>query len=446
MSAALSIPDTAAGLVEDLQNADKLAEIKNNGGLKDYLEQYTAQFAKKDGGVTDEQVKELVEQGLAQFARDNGVFDTQRPDLRPGRTGHVTRPEGYNPAAAGAKLDEAGIFDSTADYLRKTWYKNNTTDAVAARSRILNEFSTVVPSEGGFLVPETLRSTLMTTALEAANIRPRATVIPMETQRVPFPVLEDTDHSNGALFGGMVAYWVEEATAPDASSAKFGRVVLDAKKLMGLSYAPNELFTDSILSFEGFLSQTWPKVLAWEEDNACTNGTGVGEPLGWRRGNAVITVAAEGGQAADTVVLENILAMYARMLPTSLGNAVWFANQTLFPELATMALSVGTGGGPVWLTNAVDGPPMSIMGRPVIFTEKHPALGDEGDLAFVDLSYYLLGDRQMMQMATSEHVRFTSDETAVRIIQRLDGRPWLPQAVTPKYGDTLSPFVQLGAR
>ena len=81
--------------------------------------------------------------------------------------------------------------------------------------------------------------------------------------------------------------------------------------------------------------------------------------------------------------------MYARMLPTSLRNAVWIASIDTFPELATMALSVGTGGGPVWIgnmaggTGGADTPPMSILGRPVIFTEKTPALGTTGDLSFV---------------------------------------------------------------
>ena len=41
---------------------------------------------------------------------------------------------------------------------------------------------------------------------------------------------------------------------------------------------------------------------------------------------------------------ENIVKAYARMLPPSHGRAVWVASIDTFPELATMALSVGTGG------------------------------------------------------------------------------------------------------
>jgi HK97 family phage major capsid protein len=139
--------------------------------------------------------------------------------------------------------------------------------------------------------------------------------------------------------------------------------------------------------------------------------------------------------------------MYSRMLPSSLARAVWVAHIDTFPELATMALAVGTGGGPIWLNNGVEGPPMTILGRPVIFTEKAETVGTAGDVNFVDFGYYLIGDRQIMQAETSPHFKFQNDQTAVRFIQRLDGRPWLESALTPLKGsNTLSPFVKIATR
>ena len=150
----------------------------------------------------------------------------------------------------------------------------------------------------------------------------------------------------------------------------------------------------------------------------------------------------------------NIVKMYARILPTSLASAVWVCAIDTFPELATMALSVGTGGGPVWIGNfaggqgGADTPPMTILGRPVIFTEKVPALGTTGDISFVDFSYYLVGDRQQVEVMASEHAFFQNDQTAYRLIERVDGRPWLQSPLTPHNGssNTLSPFVQLATR
>jgi HK97 family phage major capsid protein len=113
-----------------------------------------------------------------------------------------------------------------------------------------------------------------------------------------------------------------------------------------------------------------------------------------------------------------------------------------------MALSVGTGGSAIWLNNGAEGPAATILGRPVIFTEKAPGtLGTQGDISFVDLGFYLIGDRQVMSAMSSPHYKFGNDLTAYRIIERVDGRPWLQSAVTPQNGgSTLSPFVQLQTR
>ena len=167
---------------------------------------------------------------------------------------------------------------------------------------------------------------------------------------------------------------------------------------------------------------------------------------------ASVQVPIQPGQPTKTILWENIVGMYARMLPTALGRAVWICSIDTFPELATMALAVGTGGGPVWMGNytnpGTNTPPVTILGRPVFFTEKTPALGTTGDISFVDFGYYLIGDRQMMQSMSSEHYKFQNDKTAFRVIERLDGRPWIQSAITPhnNSSNTLTPFVQLASR
>jgi HK97 family phage major capsid protein len=214
---------------------------------------------------------------------------------------------------------------------------------------------------------------------------------------------------------------------------------------------PNELLADAP-AFASFFDTIFPRAIAWFEDIAFMTGTGVGEPLGFINCPASVQVSKESAQATGTIVWENIVKMFARMLPTALGNAVWICSIDTFPELATMALSVGTGGGPVWMGNYTNPgaatPPVTILGRPVYFTEKTPALSTTGDISFVDLSYYLIGDRQMMQSASSEQYKFQNDKTAFRVIERLDGRPWIQSAITPhnNSSNTLSPFVQLQSR
>ena len=354
----------------------------------------------------------------------------------------------YNPRAMGAAVDKD--YPDLSSFFATIHHNVNKTAEIQNKlTRLRNAFSSTVPSEGGFLIPETLRSELLRVALETGIVRSRSRVIPMETLRVPFPAIDSTSNVSN-VFGGIVGYWTEEGAALTASSATFGRIILDAKKLTAYTSVPNELISDSLISFEAFISQIFPEALAFYEDLAFLKGTGAGEPLGALNvGNtSILAVTKETGQPADTIVWENIVSMFSRMLPGSLNRAVWVASIDTFPQLATMALSVGTGGSAIWLNNGQDGPPMTILGCPVVFTEKAPGLvGDQGDINFVDFGYYLIGDRQVMSAKSSEHVEFGSDKTAYRIIERVDGVPWLSSAITPQNnGPTLSPFVQLAAR
>ena len=64
-----------------------------------------------------------------------------------------------------------------------------------------------------------------------------------------------------------------------------------------------------------------------------------------------------------------------------------------------------------------------------------------------DFGYYLVGDRQQMTVRSSEDFRFQNDETAFKVIERVDGRPWLNSAITPREGSTTtSPFIKLDTR
>ena len=191
----------------------------------------------------------------------------------------------------------------------------------------------------------------------------------------------------------------------------------------------------------------FPQALAYFEDDAFINGIGSGQPLGLLNADALVTVSKETGQAATTITAENIDKMYSRMLPASRSRAVWIAHPDTLPQIVSLSRSVGTGGAPVMMSSMAGSAPASIYGRPLILSEKCQTLGTAGDVYFADLSYYVVGDRQSLSMASSPHVRFQNDETVWRFTQRVDGRPWLESALTPRNGsNTISPFINLATR
>lgn len=441
------IPTTAAELEDMLGDRDKIQTMLADepAAFTEVIQAYARECAKKDKDLTA-QIAEQVQATLADFMRENPDA-LIRPNITPDDAQPRNRGQFHNAKALGAQLD--GQFEGTGDLLRALYgEKNGIRTDVERLAKLRNDFSSTVPSEGGFLIPEEFRAEMLRLSLETAVVRPRARVIPMAAPRIKFPAV-DMSSNAGALYGGMVGYWGDEGEEMVKSAAKFGSITLDANDLYVYTEVPNNLLTDSAISVSAFIDQSAPEAITWFEDIAFLNGSGVGQPLGvLNAGNeALVTVAKETSQAADTIVWENIVKMFSRMLPSAISRAAWLANIDTFPELATMALSVGTGGSAVWLNNGTEGPPMTILGRPVIFTEKAGSLGDLGDLNFVDLSYYLIGDRQQMTAMTSEHFKFNTNTTAYRIIERIDGRPWIKKAVTPAKGpNKLSPFVQLGAR
>jgi HK97 family phage major capsid protein len=429
--------------------------LQTKDSLQQFIENY-AQRQQGDGTDLQRQIETETQRQLANMLREHDVTNGERDAIKRLNLDPQTRPANmltshrqataYNPKAVGAGLDDK--FENAADYFRHAWHRNPDPQARAKMEELRNAYSSVIPADGGFLVPETLRSQLLQIALESSVVRSRATVVPMETARVPFPMIDSTTNV-GSVFGGMIGYWGEEGAALVESNPKFGRATLDAKKLTGFALVPNELLQDSLISFSALIESLWPQALAFFEDLAFMSGTGVGEPLGFLgAGNSAgVAVAKESGQAADTIVLENVIKMYSRMLPSSLARGIWVCSPEAIPELYTMALSVGTGGGPVMLTNVAGPAPMTIFGRPLVVSEKAGRLGDRSDLAFVDLSYYLIGDRQQMTADSSTEYKFGNDQTAYRIIQRVDGRPWLQSAITPANGGpTLSPFVEIAER
>lgn len=448
----IPIPTTAVELEEMLADSARMGPIlRDPAAFRDFIRAYAGTTMTAE---LKAQVQEGIEAGIVDFqqkAKESGglLLPEQRKHLDLGPAGaknSAQRTASYWPEAPGATLDKHGL--DLASFAKMTYHQQTDPKLLELRGRYRNDYGSVVPADGGFLVPESLSSQLMQLTLETAIVRPKAMVLPMTTQTLAMPAVDETTHV-GSLFGGISTQWAAEGEALVASEASFGRVVLHAAKLAARADVPSELLSDSIPAFTEFIQSAYPQAIAHAEDQAFLTGDGVGKPLGVLSSSARVTVAKESGQAADTIVWENIVSMYPRMFPSSLGRAVWIAAIDTFRELWTMGLSVGTGGGPVMINygGGTNAPVLTILGRPVYFTEKVSTLGTEGDLAFVDFGYYLIGDRKMLMAESSAHFRFGNDVVVYRFIERVDGRPWLLSSVTPANGSAdLSAYVTLAER
>jgi len=190
--------------------------------------------------------------------------------------------------------------------------------------------------------------------------------------------------------------------------------------------------------------------MAWVVDDEILFGSGASQMLGVYNAPCHVAVAKETGQAADTILRENIEAMWTQLWAPSRGSAVWLINQECLPALNSMTLDVGTGGVPMYsppggLTQLPYG---TIKGRPVLEVEQCKTLGDAGDIMLCDFSQYVYATKGGIKAAQSVHLRFDYDETALKFTLRNDGAPWWSTYLTPASGSTkyLSPFISLAER
>jgi HK97 family phage major capsid protein len=300
----------------------------------------------------------------------------------------------------------------------------------------------------GFLVQQEFSNEIMARVYNSGQLTSRVNrrSLGANANGIKVNMLKETSRANGSRWGGVRTYWGAEGGTLAGSKPAYRRFALDLEKLMGL-YVPTDELLQDVTALEGEVGDLFTAEITFTVEDAITNGDGAGKPLGYMRSAAKVTVAKEGGQAADTIVYDNLLKMWARMWGPSRANAVWLYNQNAEPQLHKLALPVGTAALPAQFIQFGQDGSLRAFGRPMIPVEYNSTVGDEGDLALVDLSQYRWIDKGGVQTASSIHVYFTTDEMAYRFIYRCNGAPVWEAPLTPFKGtDTLSPIVTLAER
>ncbi len=307
-----------------------------------------------------------------------------------------------------------------------------------------------VGSDSGFLVQSDFNNELLLAVYKTGILAPRCRRIQISgnSNSVKINGIDETSRAS-TRYGGILAYWLGEAGLKVGSQPKFRQMTLELKKLIGLCYATDESLQDASV-LESVIKDGFTSEFGLRIDDAIFNGTGAGMPLGILNSGSLVTVAKETGQLAKTIVVENILKMYARLLPGSEATAAWFINKDTLPQLYTMGITVGTGGAPIFLpAGGIAGQPFNtLLGIPVVAIEQAASIGTVGDIVLADLTNgYVLAEKGGIQAASSIHVRYIYDETCFRFVYRVDGQPFLASPVTPfKGSDSLSHFVALATR
>lgn len=309
-----------------------------------------------------------------------------------------------------------------------------------------------VGADGGFLVSTdetTELNKIMFASAQLASRCQRVEISP-NANGLKTKMLAESSRAAGSRWGGVQVYWEEEADDATATKPKFRVVDQSLRKMMGIWYVTSELLQDaSYIASVG--ANAFGEEMAFALDEAIYRGDGAGKPIGILNSASLVSQAKETGQAAATIVYENLAKMFSRLPAGSIGRAAWFVNPNTLPQLMTMHMVIGTSGYPVYLpaNGAADAPFGTLLGRPVIPNEHSNTLGTVGDIVLADLGWYRLIAKGGITAASSIHVKFVYDEVAFRFTYRVNGMPMLDAAITPAQSsgsDTVSPFVALATR
>lgn len=355
------------------------------------------------------------------------------------------------PAQVKEKPDAFGSFGEQLLAV-KHWYTSGgmTTDTRLINIKAIAGANETVGSDGGFLLQPTFNNMFLQpmhdTGVFTSRLGGSLPVAPNSNSGMIYGV-DETSRATGSRWGGIRGYRVAEGETITGSKPKFREINWRLHKYAVLVYATDELLADST-QLQTIVNRGAAEELDFMVNNDVLWGTGAGMLAGVMNSAALIQVAKETGQDAATINYNNLTKMWARLDKRSKSNAFWFINTDVTPQLDKLALPVGLGGLPAnYITYGADGV-MRIKGRPVVETEFNETLGTLGDILLMDPSQYLMWEKDGVQMASSIHVQFLTDQSVFRFIYRVDGQPAVSQQLTPfkGTGNTVSPFVALATR
>jgi HK97 family phage major capsid protein len=296
-------------------------------------------------------------------------------------------------------------------------------------------------ADGGFAVPPDFRSEILTKVFGEDSLIGRTDRLQSSSNTLTLPTDETTPWQTS---GGIQSYWTAEGAAKTQSKVALGETTLKLHTLATLVPVSEELLEDAP-AMSSYLNRKAPEKMDFKLSDAIVRGTGVGQPLGFLNSPALVTVAAEGAQTADTVNVTNLAKMWGRMPVQSRRTAVWLMHPDAEAQLPLMSLA----NMPVYMPpGGVSGAPYgSLWGRPVIAHQVAETIGDLGDVMLVDLGQYLTAtkigngrDANGMKSDVSIHLWFDQDMVAFRFTMRVAGQPWWAAAISQRDGsNTQSP-------
>lgn len=226
-----------------------------------------------------------------------------------------------------------------------------------------------------------------------------------------------------------------EAEIVDASHAypenndTFTTYNFHAYKLAALTKIYNNFISDEHFDVQSYLNNEFARRFGRAEENVFLNGNGTNEPTGLLK-TAEIGVSTN---SEDTVTYDDIVKLYFSVKPEYRKNGVWLVNDDTAFALRSIKDSTGRY---IWRDNDD-----TIFGRPVIFSQYMPSIEmGKKPIAFGDLSYYWVLERQPLSLKVLRELFLLEDMTGFAASEFVDGRLIRTEAVKVIQMNTTEPI------
>lgn len=324
----------------------------------------------------------------------------------------------------------AGAVDAGAPHQKafNAYLRNGDDDGLRGLELEGKSLSSVVNSDGGYLVDPQTSQTVQSVLNATASIRAIASVVRVEA--TSFDVL--VDHTD------VGAGWATETgSQAETDTPQIDRITIPLHELSALPKASQRLLDDSAFDIEGWLAGRIASKFARAEASAFINGDGQDKPRGflnhasvdndvWTWGTLGYVPSAVDGDVTPEAIIELVYALGAQ----------YRANGAFVMNSKTTALVrklKDADGRFMWSDGLAAGEPAQLMGYPVLVAEDMPDPGsDSMSIAFGDFAAgYTVAERPDLRIlrdpfSAKPHVLFyatkrvggdVSDFAAIKLLK-----------------------------
>ena len=281
---------------------------------------------------------------------------------------------------------------------------------------IRNALREGVDSDGGYLVPDTFEHTLIQALDEENIIRQLAHTFTTSSGTHAIPIVGTRGK----------ATWVGEEQEIPETTETFTQKTIGAHKLTALIKISEELLNDSAFDLESYITSEFVRKIGDAEEEAFLIGNGAGKPIGILndKDGAEVGITAA---AANAITTNELIDLYYSLRSPYRKRAVWIMNDSTVNMIRKLKDSNGQY---IWEPGIKTNDTDTILGRKVYTSTCVPtAKAGAKTIAFGDLSYYWIGDREGISFKRLNELYATRGQVGFLATKRLDARLILPETI-----------------